>query len=207
MICVCCWKKAHLKKKGQKCYQVCSVCGLSSHPGEEYRKMYVTMRWMQEHGSNRHGNNMQIRPTYAEIAYLVVAGVFKDWREANGPIIVNMEHPIVKAFYQGKVAPHEILGDRVDAAITKLDIGLKPRAGTDMETRVVQYPNGPRSIRAKETKAAKEEEAKKEKANRRIKRMALKEALRAKQARVEEIKVEMDEIKAELRQDASEDEA
>ena len=116
MKCVCCWQRHHGVPR-KKCTKLCSVCKTPSHPGTECPKMYVTLRWLKDHQSLPHGIGMQVRPTPSEQAYLVVAGVLKDWKDLEGPVVVNMDHPLVKAFYEGKAPPHEILNENVAPAL------------------------------------------------------------------------------------------
>lgn len=104
--CVFCWNR---EVPGQKCECKlrCAVCDTKEHRGFECPKMYVGMRWWRDH-NHRPRPKAQIRPNPGERAYLVIAGVFKDWRKLEDAVVINMDHPIVKEHYKGKAAPQAL---------------------------------------------------------------------------------------------------
>lgn len=112
--CVLCW---NIKIAGQvcKCRKKCILCG-SNHYGANCLKVYASVKWWRDHG-RRPRKKAQLRPSLGERAYLVVAGVYKDWEGLEDPVVVNLEHPVVKAFYKGKDA---------SCALTELPGKLRP---------------------------------------------------------------------------------
>jgi len=50
----------------------------------------------------------QVRPSLGERAYLIVAGVLKEWKTIRDPVVVNMENSEVAAFYKGKQRPQRV---------------------------------------------------------------------------------------------------
>lgn len=101
--CIFCW---HQKDgdKDCKCEKKCVLCKSNGHPGGQCSKVYVGIKWWRARG-HRLRNQFPLRPNPAERAYLVVAGVFKDWKQIEERVIDNMKHPFVKDFYRGKKAP------------------------------------------------------------------------------------------------------
>jgi hypothetical protein len=67
--------------------------------------LYVTVRWWFEHEHGKPSVEAHIKPNLGERAYLVFAGVLHKWKKADEPFAVNMDHQLVKAYYQGKAAP------------------------------------------------------------------------------------------------------
>lgn len=100
--CICCWNPKAQKKCA--CLQKCTVCGTREHVGVECPKLYAGLWWWRacKHDLPR---KRRVRPTPGERAYLVIAGVFKDWNEMDEPVVVNMDHPLVNQHYKGKKAP------------------------------------------------------------------------------------------------------
>ncbi|KAJ4378101.1 hypothetical protein N0V83_000933 [Neocucurbitaria cava] len=105
--CVSCWSPKHVLSM-RRCKRQCCVCGTEEHLGLECPALYATWRWWREHGHTP-SPAIQSRPTTAQLAYLIVAKVVKPIENIQGPLIVNMDHPAVREFYQGKAAPEVIL--------------------------------------------------------------------------------------------------
>ena len=102
-ICVLCW---NTKTQGHECEctEKCTLCGTKQHRGRDCPKIYASIEWWRSHGHCLR-RKAHIRPRAGERAYLVVAGVFKEWKRLKDPVVVNPEHPVVKAFYKGKDTP------------------------------------------------------------------------------------------------------
>lgn len=103
------------------------LCGTKQHRGRDCSKVYASIKWWQSHGHHLR-KKAQLRPNPGEHAYLVVAGVFKDWMRLGDPVVVNLEHPLVKASYKGRDVPY---------ALTELPGNLRPipvAAITDLQT-------------------------------------------------------------------------
>jgi hypothetical protein len=145
-ICALCWN-ANIADKKCICKKKCILCGTKQHRGTECRKVYASIKWWQSHGHHLR-KKAQLRPNPGERAYLIIAGVFEEgWRRLEDPVVVNMEHPAVKAFYKGKKAPcastelPQKLRPTPAAATaqpsTELDVGEASPAtghGTDVDT-------------------------------------------------------------------------
>ncbi|KAF3050162.1 hypothetical protein E8E11_000956 [Didymella keratinophila] len=114
-ICVLCW---NTKTEGQECEckEKCTLCGTKQHRGRDCLKVYATIKWWRGHGHCLR-KKAHVRPGAGERAYLVVAKVSKDWKRLEDPVVINPEHPVVRAFYKGKDAP---------CALTELPRKLRP---------------------------------------------------------------------------------
>jgi hypothetical protein len=123
----CCVLCLHMKHTGQecKCTEKCILCRTKQHRHRDCSRIYASIKWWQSHGHHLR-KRAQLRPILRERAYLVVAGVYKDWERLEDPVVVNLEHPVVKAFYKGKDAP---------SALTDLPRELRPKpAAIDLST-------------------------------------------------------------------------
>ena len=116
--CYLCW---NLKSEGQECtcHNPCAVCGTKAHRRAGCPELYADANWWLARGRKLRSKH-QRRPIPGERAYLVVAGVLKDWRKMEDPVVVNMNHPEVKAFYKHKSPP---------SAVSFLHQGRRPRHG------------------------------------------------------------------------------
>lgn len=104
--CVLCWNP----KNGDancKCKNNCAVCNSKLHRHRECSLLYADIKWWRSHG-HRLRKKAQVRPSLGERAYLVVAGVLKEWETIRDPVVVNMENLEVVAFYKGKQNPQRI---------------------------------------------------------------------------------------------------
>ena len=104
--CVFCW---NTKNSDQTCKseKKCVACKSKNHRGRDCPRLYAGINWWEARG-HRLRKKAQLRPNPGERAYLIVAGVFKDWKKLDDPVVVNMKHPIVKAFYKDKKTPSVI---------------------------------------------------------------------------------------------------
>lgn len=86
--CVFCWN-AKAGSKKCNCKNKCVLCDTKEHRGFECPKLYASMRWW--HKRQHHPRpKARVRPNPAERAYLVIAGVLKDWKVLDEPVNVNM---------------------------------------------------------------------------------------------------------------------
>lgn len=106
MRCVLCWNMKVANQKC-KCENNCAVCDTKQHRGRECHMLYADFKWWQARG-HRLRKKAQLRPHPGERAHLVVANVVKDWKKLKSAVVVNMDDPDVKAFYEGKESPQTV---------------------------------------------------------------------------------------------------
>ncbi|KAF1920777.1 hypothetical protein BDU57DRAFT_525776 [Ampelomyces quisqualis] len=106
--CTCCWKARHFDRNRLPCRKLCSICRTQEHSGKECPKLFVDVCWWANHGRGKLDPKTPVNPTACERAHLVVAGILKDWKTFDEPIILNLDHPLVKAHYEGKALPQYI---------------------------------------------------------------------------------------------------
>ena len=153
--CVFCWN-AKAGSKKCNCKNKCVLCDTKEHRGFECPKLYASMRWW--HKRQHHPRpKARVRPNPAERAYLVIAGVLKDWKVLDEPVNVNMNHPVVKAHYGGKKVPQALTSLRnapqsastiATAQLPAIPLVFQPDADAttatgEEGTNVSTPPNGP----------------------------------------------------------------
>ncbi|CAE7217035.1 hypothetical protein P3342_013108 [Pyrenophora teres f. teres] len=101
--CIVCWGPKH--GEGHKgCREKCRVCETQRHPGRTCPQIYVRMGWWKTRGHTP-SPRVHLRPNVRALAYLVKAGCLFSISKVIQPIRANMNHPLVKEFYQGKPQP------------------------------------------------------------------------------------------------------
>jgi hypothetical protein len=73
------------------------------------------VRWWLGHEYGKSRLEAHVKPGPCERAYLVNAGILKDWTKLDEPVTVNMNHPLLKTHYKCKAAPELILPSRIMA--------------------------------------------------------------------------------------------
>ncbi|CAN9099689.1 unnamed protein product [Alternaria alternata] len=117
--CKVCWKAHSIRAGGSatSCGKKCQVCGTGSHKHESCPLLYCTAQWYQEHSIPHHPKTLQdrqIRPEDRELAILCGIGVLDRTRGPNGIIIAKPDHPVVKAFYDGRPNPQAMTARIMD---------------------------------------------------------------------------------------------
>jgi hypothetical protein len=82
---------------------------------------------------------VQIRPTLAERAYLVTAGILKSFEAAEEPIVANVDHVAVPEFYKGKPASN--LKDLKIKLPTQTESVLEPAVQVAQRDYAMPTPN------------------------------------------------------------------
>ncbi|RII10991.1 hypothetical protein CUC08_Gglean006993 [Alternaria sp. MG1] len=104
--CKVCWKAHSIRAGGSatSCGKKCQVCGTGRHKHEG-------------HSIPHHPKTLQdrqIRPEDRELAILCDIGVLDRTRGPNGIIIAKPDHPVVKAFYNGRPNPQAMTARIMD---------------------------------------------------------------------------------------------
>ncbi|KAI4693595.1 uncharacterized protein J4E88_001968 [Alternaria novae-zelandiae] len=104
--CMSCWKQKHVNSL-RDCRQECALCRTGDHVGSGCHAPYMPMTlWELLGHMPPHG--YQLRPEAAEQAYLVLAGIIHLQENKAWPIRPNMDHPLVREFYEGRDHPEPL---------------------------------------------------------------------------------------------------
>ncbi|KAF7681327.1 hypothetical protein GT037_000303 [Alternaria burnsii] len=108
--CKVCWIMHYNPVGGSatSCGKKCQVCGTSRHKHESCPLLYCSAQWYHERCVPHRPKTLydrQIRPEDDELAIMCEIGVLDRTRGPNGIIIAKPDHPVVKAFYDGRPDP------------------------------------------------------------------------------------------------------
>ncbi|KAI4943418.1 hypothetical protein J4E91_009327 [Alternaria rosae] len=104
--CMSCWKPKHVNSL-RECEQECAICRTGDHAGSGCHAPYMPMTLWELLG-HMPPRGYQIRPKAADQADLVLAGIIKPQENKAWPIRPNMDHPLVREFYEGRDDPEPL---------------------------------------------------------------------------------------------------
>ncbi|KAI4656270.1 hypothetical protein J4E93_000989 [Alternaria ventricosa] len=128
--CMSCWKPKHVDSP-RECDQECAICQTGDHVGDGCHALYMPMVLWELLGYRPpHGD--QVRPEAAEQVYLVLAGIIMPQENKTWPIRPNMDHPLVREFYEGRDYPEPLL--------KKAIIGARTPKTSDSRVKLITTP-------------------------------------------------------------------